>query len=206
MNTDKLSELLEVYLTVHITKELPRQGFLHSGFKINEADSVAAHSFSVCIFSYLLAQHLKKEGWDIDSDKVLKIALVHDLGEAITGDIGTYAKDLAREAFHKIENQAFKLLIRNMDNKEELVKYFEEYQKLETKEAQLVKMVDALDAFIQGFNTPSANLEDLKKTVYYIAKKKIKDKKLFSLIDNSIKLISEKKVGVYKGYYGEGEK
>src|SRR3989344_6274221 len=99
MEDNELTNLLEVFMTVQVAKELPRQGFLYSGFKRNEADSVAAHSYSVTLFSYLLAKELEKSGWEIDPDRALKIALVHDMGETITGDIGTYAKDLARGVF-----------------------------------------------------------------------------------------------------------
>ena len=205
MDDKKLSDLLEVFLTVQISKELPRQGFLYSGFKRNEADSVAAHSFSVTLFGYLLAKELKISGWKIDPDKVLKIGLFHDLGETITGDIGTYAKDLARGVFDKVEKEAFELLTRNMTNKEEFVEYFDEYLKLNSIEAQVVKFADALDAFVQGFNTPSANLEDLRKTVGNRLKKKIKDAVLAELFDRSVYLIGERKVTVYKGHIGSNQ-
>ena len=203
MKDKDLTNILEVFLTVQVSKELPRQGFLYSGFKRNEADSVAAHSFSVTVFSYLLAKQLRTEGWKLDEDKTLKIALLHDLGETITGDIGTYAKDLAREVFEKVEGRAFSLLIRNIVDKKELLGYFKEYQELKTLEAQVVKFADALDAFVQGFNTPSANLDDLNKTVKYMVRKKIKDPRLSAIFGNAISLIQDKKVTLYKGHIGE---
>ncbi len=202
MEDKKLAGLLEVFLTVQVSKELPRQGFLYSGFKRNEADSVAAHSFSVALFSYLLARELEKEGWKIDPDKTLKIGLFHDLGETITGDIGTYAKDLARGVFEDVERNAFSLLIRNVANKKEMHDYFEEYIKLKSLESQVVKFADALDAFVQGFNTPGANHDDLDKTVRYIVKRKLKDKNLSSIFYRALSLITEKKVSVYKGHVG----
>ncbi|MEM4397162.1 MAG: HD family hydrolase [Candidatus Woesearchaeota archaeon] len=207
MEDKELANILEIFLTVQVSKELPRQGFLYSGFKRNEADSVAAHSFSVSIFSYLLAKELKKEIKEIDPEKTLKIALFHDLGETITGDIGTYAKELARGVFDKVEFDAFSLLFRNIDYKEEMLSYFEEYQKLSSVEAQIVKFADALDAFVQGFNTPSANLDDLKRTISFISKKKIKDPKLYNLFHKAVWLISEKKITLYKGHiFGKDEK
>jgi putative hydrolase of HD superfamily len=204
MEDNQLLNLLEVFLTVQVSKELPRQGFLYSGFKRNEADSVAAHSFSVALFSYLLATELKRSGVKIDPDKTLKIGLVHDLGETITGDIGTYAKELARDVFENVEKRAYMLLVRNMNNKKELLEYFEEYQRLESIEAQAVKFADAIDAFVQGFNTPSADLDDLESNVEVIASRKLKDKMLFSLFKRAVYLISNKKVTVYKGHFKEG--
>ncbi|MEM3373743.1 MAG: HD family hydrolase [Candidatus Woesearchaeota archaeon] len=207
MEDKELANILEIFLTVQVSKELPRQGFLYSGFKRNEADSVAAHSFSVSVFSYLLAKELHKENKSINPEKTLKIALFHDLGETIIGDIGTYAKELARGVFDKVELDAFSLLFRNIDFNEEMLSYFKEYQTLSSIEAQIVKFADALDAFVQGFNTPSANLDDLKKTISYISKKKIKDPKLYSLFNRAVWLISEKKVTLYKGHiFGNDEK
>lgn len=203
MDEKKLINLLETFLTVQVSKELPRQGFLYSGFKRNEADSVAAHSFSVALFAYLFAEELKNEGWKIDPTLTLKIALIHDLGESITGDIGTYAKELARDRFDKVESRAFDLLIRNSIIKNDLKKYFQAYQKPVNIEAQVVKFADALDAFVQGFNTPSANLDDLKTTVEYISRKKIHNVNLKKIFDISVKLIVDKKTSVYKGHFQE---
>jgi putative hydrolases of HD superfamily len=207
MKEKELGDLLEVFLTVQVAKELPRQGFLYSGFKRNEADSVAAHAFSVTLFSYLLAKELNVRGWKVNPDRALKIALVHDLGETITGDIGTYAKDLARGVFDKVEKQAFRLLVRNLEDKNEFMEYFKEYQELETIESQIVKFSDLLDAFVQGFNTPSANLNDLKQTVSLSSKRKLKDKKLAALFAKAVSMISERKTTLYKGHIGNyGEK
>jgi putative hydrolase of HD superfamily len=203
MEDNEIANILELFLTVQVSKELPRQGFLYSGFKRNEADSVAAHSYSVSLFAFVLARELQKEGWEIDPDKTLKIALLHDLGETITGDIGTYAKDLARGVFDKVEKDAFSLLVRNLVNSSEFTGYFEEYQHLTSAEAQVVKFADALDAFVQGFNTPSADHEDLRKTVAYIVKRKIKNEKLAALFHRCVQLISEKKATVYKGHIGD---
>ena len=203
MDEKKLSNLLEVFLTVQVAKELPRQGFLYSGFKRNEADSVAAHSFSVCVLTYLLSRELKKEGWKVDADKALKIALMHDLGESITGDIGTYAKDLARGVFDKVEREAFRLLMRNISNKKELIIYFEEYMSPKSIESQIVKFADSLDAFVQAYTTSNAVLEDLEKNMKIISRKKIKDKRLSALFNISLRLISENKVTLYKGHIGK---
>ena len=205
MDEKKLSNLLEIFLTVQVSKELPRQGFLYSGFKRAEADSVAAHSFSVCVLTYLLARELKEEGWKVNPDEALKIALMHDLGESITGDIGTYAKELARGIFDKVEVEAFRLLMRNTSNKKELTKYFNSYMDPKSLEAQIVKFADSLDAFAQAFTTSNAVIEDLEENMKIISKKKIKDPKLRALFNTSIRLISNKKVTLYKGHMGKND-
>ncbi|MBN2422569.1 HD family hydrolase [Candidatus Woesearchaeota archaeon] len=203
MQTKEIKQLLEVFLTLQVTKELPRQGFIYSGFKRNEADSVAAHSFNVAAFSYLLARELKSqgiEGIEVNPEKTLKIAVLHDMGESITGDIGTWVKVLAEGKFEEVENKAFKLLVRNLSNKEELVNLFKEYNKLETIEAQIVKLADALDAIAQGINTPGARLEDWKLADKKIIKNKIKNEKLRKIFDESINLLFNRKVTYFRGH------
>jgi len=71
MKIADLKKILKVFLTLQWAKELPRQGFIAMGFKRNEADSVAAHSFSTSILSYFLAKQLQKEGEKIDPEKAL---------------------------------------------------------------------------------------------------------------------------------------
>lgn len=200
MDTDKLKDLLEVFLTLQVTKELPRQGFFYSGFKLNDADSVAAHSFNVAAFAYLFARELKKqEIMDVDPTKVLQMATLHDMGESITGDIGTWVKVLAEGKFEEVEDKAFRLLMRNLSDPDELIAFYTEYSKHKTIEAQIVKFADALDAIVQGLNTPAARLEDFKLSDT-ISGNMLNDPDLIKLFDLSINLLLRKEVTYFRGH------
>jgi putative hydrolase of HD superfamily len=61
-----------------------RTGWLDRGVPPSDAESVADHSFRTAILAWLAA------GDELDRDKVLKLALIHDLAEAITGDLTPY--------------------------------------------------------------------------------------------------------------------
>jgi putative hydrolases of HD superfamily len=171
MRINDLKKILKVFLTLQWTKELPRQGFIAMGFKRNEADSVAAHSFSTALLAYFLAKQLKKEGEKIDPDKVLKIGLVHDIGEAIVGDVGTFVKGMAGGVFKNIEEEGVKALVSDLDSKEEIIELVEEYNGRETLEARVVKVADNLDALAQAKGVPGAK-DALKyfKEVYHITR------------------------------------
>ena len=99
MKLNDLKKILKVFLTLQWAKELPRQGFIAMGFKRNEADSVAAHSFSTALLAYFFAKELQKDGTKIDAEKTLKMGLVHDIGETIVGDVGTFLKIIAWGVF-----------------------------------------------------------------------------------------------------------
>ncbi len=171
MNTVNLKKILKVFLTLQWAKELPRQGFIAMGFKRNEADSVAAHSFSTSLLAYFLAKRLQKEGVKIDPEKVLKMALMHDVGETIVGDVGTFVKNMAGGVFKNIEEEGVKALVEGLDCKDEIIELVEEYNERETMEARLVKAADNLDALAQAKGVPGA-ADALKyfKSVYHITK------------------------------------
>ena len=116
MNLKDLKKILKVFLTLQWAKELPRQGFIALGFKRNEADSVAAHSFATALLSYFLAKQLQKEGVKIDPEKVLKMGLFHDIGETIVGDVGTFVKGMAGGVFKDIEEEGVKLLFQRLQH------------------------------------------------------------------------------------------
>ncbi|MBN2367796.1 HD domain-containing protein [Candidatus Woesearchaeota archaeon] len=206
MEREKLKQLLEVFMTLQITKELPRQGFIYSGFKRNDVNSVAAHSFNVIAFSFLLGRELKKQGIALDVEKITRIALVHDMGEAITGDIGTWVKVLAKGRFEQVENKAFRLLVRNLTDKEDLIDLFEEYSKLETLESQIVKLADALDAMAQGLNTPGAKLDDWKLADKRILHGKVKDASLRKILEDAIEMLFSHEVTYFRGHIEDKEK
>ena len=171
MKINDLKKILKVFLTLQWAKELPRQGFIAMGFKRNEADSVAAHSFSTALLAYFLACQLKKEGAKIDPDKVLRMGLVHDIGETIVGDVGTFVKGLVGGAFKDIEEFGVKALVGELDSKDEIIELVSEYNERKTLEARVVKAADNLDALAQAKGVPGAQ-DALKyfKEVFHITK------------------------------------
>ncbi len=171
MNLKDLKKILKVFLTLQWCKELPRQGFIAMGFKRNEADSVAAHSFSTALLSYFLARQLQKEGAKIDPDKVLKMGLMHDIGETIVGDVGTFVKGMAGGVFKDIEKEGVGALVEDLDSKDEIIELISEYNDRKTLEARVVKVADNLDALAQAKGVPGA-ADALKyfKKMYHITK------------------------------------
>lgn len=171
MTTTSLKKILKVFLTLQWAKELPRQGFIALGFKRSEADSVAAHSFVTALLAYFFAKQLQKGGNKVDSEKVLKMGLVHDIGETIVGDVGTYVKGMAGGVFKNIEEEGVKALVEGLDEGGEIIDLVREYNERKTLEARVVKAADNLDALAQVKGVPGAQ-SALKyfKEVYHITK------------------------------------
>ena len=76
-------------------KALPRSGWRHCGVPAGETESVADHSYRTAILAWLAAASHP----ELDRDRVLKLALVHDLAEALAGDPTPYdPADVAEDA------------------------------------------------------------------------------------------------------------
>ena len=171
MKREVLKKILKVFLTLQWAKELPRQGFIALGFKRNEADSVAAHSWTTAMLAYFLASEMKKNGQKINVDKAVKMALFHDMAETIDGDVGTFVKGMAKGAFAPIEEEGLRWLVSDLPSKKEIITLVSEYMDRKTPEARLVKVADNLDALAQAKGVPAAQTA-LKyfKEVYHITK------------------------------------
>lgn len=108
-----------------------------------EPETVAAHTWRTALMAYLL----KDELGDIDIDRVIRMCLIHDIGEAVTGDIPTFEKNGGHE---RTERQAVEDLLGGLPGAlaEELKALFAEMDALETKEAKVYKALDRLEAVI----------------------------------------------------------
>ena len=56
-------------------------------------ESVGEHCWMMCLMAFLI----KEEFPEVDMDKVIRMCIIHDLGEAFTGDIPSFNKTAADE-------------------------------------------------------------------------------------------------------------
>lgn len=130
-------------------------------------ENVAAHSWRVSLMALLLKDEIE----NVNMDKVIRMCLIHDIGEAVTGDIPTFDKTTKHE---EIEKLAVDNLLKNLPDclYQEFTALFSEMEALETREAKVYKALDKLEAVIQhNESDPSTWLPlefDLQKT--YAAK------------------------------------
>lgn len=132
-------ELLEFLGVIEKLKCNTRHSWTSSGRK----ESIAEHSWRLAVIAMLL----KDEFDDTDNNKLIKMCLVHDFGEAITGDIPCFNKNKSDE---KHEDCEVDKLISTLPEKQrlELSQLFIEMREMKTTEAKLVKALDKLEAVI----------------------------------------------------------
>ncbi len=116
----------------------------HSWTSSGRHESVAEHSWRIALMALLM----RDEFPDIDMDKVIRMCLIHDLGEAFTGDIPTFEK---KEEDSKKEDEAFFKWISTFPTpyREEFTELLKEMNERKTDESKLYKALDNLEAVIQ---------------------------------------------------------
>ena len=116
-----------------------RHSFTTSGRK----ESVAEHSWRLA----LMAMLCRDEFPHLDMNKVIKMCLIHDLGEAVTGDVPSFYKTADHEAE---ESRAIDTLLASLPSphREEFTSLFAEMEARETEEAKLWKALDNIEAVI----------------------------------------------------------
>jgi putative hydrolase of HD superfamily len=117
------------------------------------AESVAAHSYGVALTAMLLADEVAARGVRVDVERVLRLALLHDLQETRTGDLPrTVAEYYGKEARRRAERAAFDDVMRPLGagRAGEYARLHEDYEERASLEARLVKAADIIDLLAQA--------------------------------------------------------
>ena len=162
-------------------KNIQREGWKEK-LEINNPESVADHSYSATVMSMILSD---LEG--LNSEKIIKMALLHDLAESIIGDITP--KHITKNEKTTKENQAMKKILKNLPSR--IAKpYFEiwnDYQKKISKEAVLLHDIDKLEmAFQAKFYRDKGMSKEKLKIFFDTAKTEVKNKNLRIILSNII--------------------
>jgi len=125
-------------------KNLARTGWMNRGVPPALAETVAAHTFEVALLTLLITKALAKRGVSVDIGKALTIAIIHDVPEALAGDIVKWSKDRLR-GVEKLDEEALEDL--GLSSFKELMKEFNEKA---TLESAIVKLADHLATMLEA--------------------------------------------------------
>ncbi|MGH2613933.1 MAG: HD domain-containing protein [Thermomicrobiales bacterium] len=156
-------------------KGVPRTGWLDRGVDPRRVESVADHSLGVALLAWACAVERRAQGADLDPQRVVVLALLHDLAEAETGDsppydstalptaddqegrrafldrrhVRTEANEAAKRAH---EDAAMRRLLDALPAavRSETEDYWDELQRGTSAEARFVKQADRLETFLQS--------------------------------------------------------
>lgn len=144
--------MLATLIELQRLKRLDRTGWTLRGLP-NGTESVAAHSFGVSVAAMLLADEIQARGTAINVEKVMRMALLHDLAETRVGDMPkTAVSYFGSEARRKAEIAAFADVIAATGlAKDHYQSLYEEYEARESLEARIVKAADVVDLLVQAW-------------------------------------------------------
>ena len=148
MNSGELAGVLDFLRAAERLKSTTRTGYTSTG----QQESVAEHTWRLC----LMALVLRPAFADVDFAKLVKICIIHDLGEAIHGDVS--APEQARRAAAGIstgksdqERRDLLELLAPLPPalRDEIASLWDEYEAAQSPEARLAKGLDKLETIMQ---------------------------------------------------------
>ena len=166
-------DLIEFAERVRGLKNIKRKGWAVLGVK-GEHESVADHSFMLAILVYIYSRKM-----GLDTDKAIRMALLHDLCEVYTKDIVTRLREEDQEMSNKekkaLEREGMEELISGLPRgiSKEMRSLWEEFEGRESPEAKLVKDLDSLEMIIQASYHRKRNDGDLQE-FFDVADREIK--------------------------------
>lgn len=136
--------IIDFFKTAANLKKIQRQGWIDK-LSINNPESVSDHSYSMAIMGMVLS-----DLENYDSEKIMKMILLHDLAES---EIGDYTPgQITSEKKTELENDAFSKILENLPStiKSQYQKIWDEYQENHSSESELVHQIDRLEMILQA--------------------------------------------------------
>jgi len=134
----------EFFETAANLKNIPRKGWVEK-LGIDSPESVADH----CYITTLMAMVLS-DLQNLDTNKIMKMTILHDLAESITGDFTP--DSISKKEKNILENKAMNELLNKLPESivKEYVSLWSDYQNNTTKESEIVHDIDKLEMALQA--------------------------------------------------------
>jgi putative hydrolase of HD superfamily len=171
--------LFEFFYLASELKKIPRKGWQEK-IGIIHPESVADHSYITSLLAMVLSDKMT-----LDTAKVLKMALLHDLAESIIGDF--MPSEISKKNKKIIESEAMTEILSKLPENlsKEYESIWQEFLQSKSKESILLHEVDKLEMAIQAakYSTEGYPIENLRAFIIS-ARKGIKSKELLNILDS----------------------
>ena len=145
---EKLKNSMRFYMLATQLKYKIRSGWDKSHWNVSKdrVESIAEHVYGTCILALSIDSEFKT---NLDINKVIKMLVLHELGEVIIGDITPFDNITPEEKMKK-EHEAMREVIGDLVMLEEFLSLLFEFDEKKTKEAIFAHHCDKLEADIQA--------------------------------------------------------
>lgn len=154
-SSSSVDSTIQFMHTLSLLKETPRTGWVEN--EVAGVESVSDHMYRMSVLCMMCPDT------SLDRNRMVKIALCHDMAEALVGDISPkmgvpkdvkYAKELAAL------NQMMDPLADEV-HREEMKALWHEYEAQATPEAKFVRDMDLLEMVLQAVRYESSQAKEL---------------------------------------------
>lgn len=165
MTTDAspdIDAVLTLLRSADLLEALPRTGYLYS--RVPQPESVAAHSYGVCLVALVLVDLILKrpDPPEIDRALVLEMAILHDMAEALTTDIPSPIKRfMGREHVKAGERRALEVMVRGVEPR--YLAVWDRYEAGGCLESRVVHVADSIQMMLKVLQYEVAGLGDLRR-------------------------------------------
>ena len=160
MNAQAILDFIE---EIGILKNLPRTGWRFRGIK--DAESIADHCYRVSLLSMILADVLTEQDVPLNTEKVMRIALLHEIAEARIGDLPFPAlKYISEEVKAAGERAAVESMFERFGPlQKKYIQLWAEFEEGTSIEGKLVRAADKLELMIQVLEYEKVGYRSLDK-------------------------------------------
>jgi len=150
----EITEITEYFLELDALKLINRRTYIDGGVRVENS---AEHSWHLAMACWSISRSF---GIALSEEKLLKLALVHDLGEIDAGDTFLYSGD--RSTAHTAERKCVKRLENHNGNAiSDLSEIWEEQETGKSIETKLLKAIDRLLPFIHNISSKGKTWQEL---------------------------------------------
>lgn len=190
-----MDDIIKFFIEIGKLKGMPRRGWIIR--EVKNPESIAEHIFRVTIMAWVLAE---KKDRKMNVEKIIKMALVHDLCEVYSGDTTPYDSILPKdkkkrrellktwprfsekekkrlaEKKYKKEKAGLEKLIKNLSPKlrQEMISLWLDYERGVSPEGRFFKHADRLESFLQAAEYWKIN-KNIPQGPYWIQAKELHD-------------------------------
>ncbi|CAH8631478.1 unnamed protein product [Schistosoma margrebowiei] len=157
------SNVLRFLLLCGKLKRTVRTGWTR--YNINSPESVSDHMYRMALMATVIPTN---ERGNLNTDRLLKMAIVHDLAECIVGDITPHC-GVSKEEKLSREKDAMKQLCEliSEENSAEIMSLWKEYVDQKTPEAVICKDFDKFEMLLQAYEYEHETLEPGKLESFF---------------------------------------
>ena len=160
MNAEAVLDFIE---EIGVLKNLPRTGWRFRGIK--DAESIADHCYRVSLLSMILADVLAEQGVPLQVEKVMRLALLHEVAEARIGDLPFPSLEYIPEEVKEAGEQAAveSMFERFGPLQKKYIQLWGEFEEGTSIEGKLVRAADKLELMIQVLEYEKIGYRSLDK-------------------------------------------